>query len=99
MAIYFSTRQIPKLSGKPLTERLAAMQMAEKKLTVPEKTLLNVLKLLVIIPIFVLVLQVTSNWTFMFWALLVFLLYPLAIKPIQYSLCAKYLPQEISKEN
>ena len=56
MKFYFTTRQIPGLSQLPLNERLQLLDSAARKLTVPEKTILNVLKLLVIVPVFVLVL-------------------------------------------
>ena len=99
MKFYFSTRHIPALQGLPLTERVRRLEIAAKQLTVPEKTLLNLLKLLVFVPVFALILQTVSNWTSLVWAGVVFLLYPLVIKPIQYSICAKYLAQPSSKEN
>ena len=99
MNFYFSTRHIPALKGLPLAERVKRLDQAAKKLTVPEKTLLNVLKLLVIVPVFVLILQTASNWTSLLWALLVFLLYPLLVKPIQNSMSAKYLAPAPEKEN
>ncbi|MFT5543583.1 MAG: hypothetical protein ACI97K_003459 [Glaciecola sp.] len=70
---------------------MALLEEASRKMTVPEKTLLNVLKLLVIVPVFALILQVADNWLTLLWAALILLLYPLLIKPIQYSLSAKYL--------
>ncbi|WP_414830040.1 DUF6170 family protein [Alteromonas sp. H39] len=97
MRLYFTTRNIPALSGLPLEERVHRLEKAARKLTIPEKTLLNVLKLLIIVPVFALILRTAENWHSLLWAALVFLLYPLAVKPIQYSLCAKYLP-EPSKE-
>ena len=36
------SKAIPKLEGKPLTERMALLEDAAKKMSVPEKTLLNV---------------------------------------------------------
>ena len=99
MKFYFSTRDIPALQGLSLTERVKRPDEASKRLTVPEKTLLNVLKLLVIVPVFALILQTASNWTSLLWAFVVFLLYPLVIKPIQYSISAKYIAQPSSKEN
>jgi hypothetical protein len=92
LKIYTSTKKIPALADKPLTERMATLEDAAKKMTVPEKTLLNVLKLLVIVPVFYLVLQVSNNWFSLLWAAFVLLLYPILVKPIQYSLSAKYLP-------
>ncbi|WP_420936051.1 DUF6170 family protein [Alteromonas sp. A081] len=99
MTFYFSTRNIPSLQGLPLAERARLLDQASKRLSVPEKTLLNVLKLLVIVPVFAFILQTATNWTSLLWAFVVFLLYPLVIKPIQYSLCAKYIAQPSSKEN
>ena len=99
MKFYFSTRDIPALKGLPLTERVKQLDKAAKRLSVPEKTLLNVLKLLVIVPVFALIRQTASNWTSLLWAFVVFLFYPLVIKPVQYSICAKYIAQQTSKEN
>ncbi len=99
MTFYFSTRQIPGLGQLPLPERLAMLERAAGKMSVPEKTFLNILKLLVIVPAFALILRTTTDWTSLFWALAVFLLYPLVIKPIQYTLCAKYLPKQQQKES
>ena len=93
MKLYFSTKQIPQLQHLPLTERLAALQMAQKKLIGPEKLFLNVLKMLVVIPVFILIIQTATNWMAIVWALLVTLLYPMFVKPVQYGLCAKYIPQ------
>ncbi|QPG05040.1 hypothetical protein IT774_12950 [Salinimonas marina] len=100
MAFYFSTRNIPGLQHRPLAERMALLEAAGKRMSVPEKTLLNVLKLLVIVPVFALILQTATDWTSLLWAFLVFLLYPLVVKPLQYSLCVKHLslPETTSKE-
>ena len=98
MQVYFSTRNIPGLSGLPLAERMRLLERAAKKLTVPEKTVLNILKLLVIVPAFTLLLRVAADWTSLLWALLVFLLYPIIVKPVQYSLSAKYLESLSQKD-
>ena len=98
MQFYFSTRNIPGLSGLPLAERMRLLERAAKKLTVPEKTVLNILKLLVIVPAFTLLLRVAADWTSLLWALLVFMLYPIIVKPVQYSLSAKYLESLSQKD-
>ena len=98
MQFYFSTRNIPGLSGLPLAERMRLLERAAKKLTVPEKTVMNILKLLVIVPAFTLLLRVAADWTSLLWALLVFLLYPIIVKPVQYSLSAKYLESLSQKD-
>lgn len=95
MKLYFSTKQIPQLQHLSLTQRLATLQLAQKKLIGPEKLFLNVLKMLVVIPVFILIVQTATNWMAIIWALLVTLLYPVLVKPMQYGLCAKYIPQAI----
>lgn len=92
MKFYFSTKHIPQLTHLSLTDRLAAIQTAQRKLTGPEKLLLNVLKLMVVIPIFVFIIQVSTNWLAIVWALLTTLLFPLIIKPVHLGLCVKYIP-------
>lgn len=91
MKLYFSSKHIPQLQTYSLTQRLTLLREAQKQLTGPEKLLLNLLKLLIFVPAFVLILQVSTNWWALIWAGLMFLLYPLIITPIQYGLCAKYL--------
>ena len=96
MKLYFSTKQIPQLQHLTLTQRLAAIQLANGKLIGPEKLLLNVLKMLIVIPVFILIIQTATNWMAIIWALLVTLLYPMLVKPVQYALSAKYIPQPIA---
>ena len=82
-----------------LPERIDVLDQASRKMTVPEKTLLNVLKLLVLIPVFVMLLRMVENWWSLAWAGLILLLYPLFVKPLQYSISAKYLPKNIKKDD
>lgn len=93
MKLYFSTKHIPQLQHLPLTQRLQAMQVAQGKLIGPEKLFLNILKMLVVIPVFIFIIQMATNWMAIVWALLVTLLYPMLVKPVQYGLCVKYIPQ------
>lgn len=93
MKLYFFTKDIPGLEGRSIKERMTMLEAAGKRMSVPEKTLLNVLKLLVIVPVFILILRTATDWTSLVWAFLVFLLYPLVVKPLQYSLSAKYIQQ------
>ncbi|MBF7072214.1 hypothetical protein ISG33_02210 [Glaciecola sp. MH2013] len=91
MKIYTSTKHIPQLKDKPLTERIAIMEDAAKHMSVPEKAMLNVLKLLVLVPVFIFLLRISTDWTSLIWAALILALYPILVKPIQYSLCVKHL--------
>lgn len=52
MKYILNSNQIPALDNKNLKERQALINQAEKKLTVPEKLILNLLKLLMLIPPF-----------------------------------------------
>ena len=98
MKFYMFPRNIPALCGLPLKERMTRLEQAARQMTVPEKTLLNILKLLVIVPVFALILRTATDWTSLLWAFLVFLLYPLVVKPLQYSISAKYLASNNDKE-
>ena len=92
MKLYFSTKHIPQLQHLSISERLDALRKAENKLTPPEKLILNLFKLLIIVPIFVFILRMGEDWTALFWVLGFALAYPFLLKPFQYSMCAKYLP-------
>lgn len=92
MKLYFTTRQIPQLKDLSMPQRMARLKAAENRLTAPEKLLLNVFKLLIIVPVFVFILRVGEDWLALLWAALFILAYPFLLKPIQYSMCAKYLP-------
>jgi hypothetical protein len=90
---YFATRHIPQLRGLSMGERLEKLRAAESKLTAPEKMLLNICKLLIIVPVFVFILRISDDWLAIVWAGLFILAYPFLLKPLQYSLCAKYLKE------
>lgn len=93
MNIYFSSRNIPGLAHLPLTQRLAVIAQAQQKLSPPEKLLLNLFKLAILLPIFILIFRTSESWFSLLWAALVALIYPIVLKPIQYGLCAKYIEQ------
>lgn len=83
-----------------MRDRMIALERAALKMSVPERSLLNVLKLLIIVPVFAFILRASENWLALLWAALVLLVYPLFIKPLQYSLSAKYLrPKEPPEED
>ena len=98
MKIYTSTKKIPGLENLSVTDRMAALEQASNRMSVPEKTLLNIIKLIVIVPVFALVLRVVESWWSLAWAALILLLYPLLVKPLQYSLSAKYVKVKPAKE-
>jgi len=94
MKFYFSTRNIPGMQQLPLTQRVQLLQQASNKMTLPEKMLLNLIKLAILVPAFILIFRASDSWSALLWAGLIFLLYPLVLKPLQNSISAKYLKQE-----
>jgi len=52
MAIYFSSNKIPALHTFSLHQRQAILTMAQAKLSAPEKFILNIIKLSLLIPPF-----------------------------------------------
>jgi hypothetical protein len=78
---------------------MAILEQAGNRMSVPEKTLLNIIKLLVIVPIFGLLLRVVESWWSLAWVGLILLLYPLFVKPLQYSLSAKYIKLKKPEES
>lgn len=94
MKFYFSTHRIPALKGLPLAERMTRLQQAQAKLSVPERLVLNLLKLAVLVPVFVFILQSAQNWSALLWAALAALTYPIILKPLQHSMCVKYLKEQ-----
>lgn len=74
-----------------MQERMDKIRRAEQKMTAPEKLLLNVLKLLIIVPVFAFILRASDDWSALLWAGLFIFAYPFVLKPIQYTMCAKYL--------
>ncbi|GAA0856742.1 hypothetical protein GCM10009114_19820 [Aliiglaciecola litoralis] len=72
-------------------ERMEKLRAAENKLTPPEKMILNIFKLLIMVPVFVFILRASQDWLALVWAGLFILAYPFFLKPLQYSLSAKYL--------
>ncbi|WP_088330214.1 DUF6170 family protein [Lacimicrobium sp. SS2-24] len=94
MKLYFSTRHIDALKDLPLTRRLTLLREAGAKLTAPEKMLLNILKLCILVPAFAFILYAPKDWLNLLWAVLLLCGYPLLVKPLQYGLSEKYLPSQ-----
>ena len=92
MNIYFTTRQIPALAGTNMQQRIALLRQASEKLTIPEKMLLNIAKLAVITPVFLLIAWYAEHGWIAATAIAAALpAYLLILRPMQLSLCAKYL--------
>lgn len=99
MRIIFNTKQIPALQALSLEQRFQQIAKATNRMTGPEKLLLNVIKLLIIVPAFVFLLRVTQDWTSLIWAFVILLAYPLVLRPVQLTLIQKYLKEPSAQEN
>lgn len=91
MKFYWSSKHIPQLQTLSTAERLQRLHAASKHLTPPEKLFLNLIKLAIFIPAFVLLLNTFNDWRSVFACLLIFFLYPLVFQPINMTVVAKYL--------
>lgn len=91
MPLIFSTRQIPELAPLSVSERILKIREAEGRLTPPQKLLLNLGRLLILVPAFTLILRTGEDLWALLWAMLLVACYPLILKPLQLHLCAKHL--------
>ncbi|MDP4982781.1 DUF6170 family protein [Pseudoalteromonas tunicata] len=81
--IYFTSRNIPTLQGLKFTQRADIIKIALSYLSTPQKTILNILKLLIITPLF-LVLASVDSWYVLLYLIGVGLSYPLITNPLSY---------------
>ena len=91
--LYWNSQSLPELSGLNFRQRMAVIRRASDLLPVPQKLLLNVLKLLVLIPPFMAIARAASIPEALLWALLLMLAYPLLTRPLTFWLVAPLLRQ------
>ncbi len=91
MKLYFTARQLPNLDSLPLQERLATIADAQKRLTLPEKLFLNLIKLAILTSIFVLFTGQFEPFTVVIGVILSIALYPLLLRPLHLTILSKYL--------
>lgn len=81
--IYFTSRKIPALQGLKFTQRADIIKIALSYMSTPQKTILNILKLLIITPLF-LILASVDGWHVLLYLVAVGLTYPLITNPLSY---------------
>ena len=96
MSIILSSNNIPELSEYSLQERHIILSLASEKLITPQKLVINLIKLMVLIPPFIMLARLDS------WALfipLVFMLvgYFLIMRPINLIFIRAHLPKAIKQ--
>jgi len=62
MAFYFKSSQIPELKDYTFTERARIITQAQAYFTVPDKFIVNIAKLLVLSPLFIMVAKFEEWW-------------------------------------
>lgn len=86
--LYFNSQSIPELSGLNFAQRMAVIRKASDNLPVPTKITLNIIKLLVLFPLFMLIAR-ADGWAIAGYTLLLVVAYPLITRPVTFALCRK----------
>ncbi|WP_016957976.1 DUF6170 family protein [Catenovulum agarivorans] len=94
MAFYLKSSQIPELKSFSFTERAQILLLATSYMTVPDKFILNITKLAILTPIFIMVAKF-EEWWMLIPMVIVALCYPLVTNPIQLNLAKKHLDKAI----
>ena len=81
--IYFTSRNIPQLQGLKYAERAEIIKLAQSNLSTPQKTVLNIIKLLFITPLFLLLANIESWWLLLYLFILG-ITYPVVTNPITF---------------
>ena len=94
MAIYFSSNKIPALQAFSLHQRQAILTLAQAKLSAPEKFILNIIKLLLLIPPFLFVANL-QGFALIAAIIIVLIAYFIILRPIMFFFAHKHLDQAI----
>lgn len=88
--LYLNSQKIPELNGLTFAERMQVVRKACDNLPVPTKITLNIIKLLILVPLFLLIAR-ADGWAIGGYILLLLVLYPLLTRPLTFALCRKNL--------
>jgi hypothetical protein len=94
MAIYFSSDKIPALHDFSLHQRQAILAIAQTKFSAPEKFILNIIKLSLLIPPFLFIANLQGFALFTS-AVIVLIAYFLILRPIMLFFSHKYLDKAV----
>ncbi|MBZ9610276.1 DUF6170 family protein [Rheinheimera maricola] len=86
--LYLNSRNIPELVGLSFAQRMAVIRKAADNLPVPTKITLNIIKLLVLIPLFLLIAR-ADGWAIAGYIVLLIVAYPAITRPLTFALCQK----------
>ncbi len=96
MAIYFSANKIPALHNFSLHQRQAILTLAQAKLSAPEKFILNIIKLSLLIPPFLFIASL-QGVAVIISIVIILISYFLLLRPIMLFFSAKHLDKAIAQ--
>jgi len=98
MTIHFSSNNISSLHNYDLRQRKVLLKTAEKKLNTPQKLLLNIVKLSILVPMFLYSVWLTS-WNMLLPITLATITYLLIYRPLFLFLLQPHLNKIIEAKN
>lgn len=98
MKFYFSSANIRELDRFSVREKRQIIELAVNQLQAPEKLLLNIIKLFILIPPFILLARIDSWWSLL--PIILFLSgYFIFVRPITLWFAVKHIDTAIKKFN
>lgn len=86
--LYLNSQSIPELTGLSFAQRMEVIRKAADNLSVPTKITLNMIKLLVLVPLFLLIAR-ADGWAIAGYIVLLIVAYPAITRPLTFALCRK----------
>ncbi len=96
MTIYFSSNKIPELLPYNIQQRQAILSLAQAKLSAPEKLILNIIKLLLLIPPFLFIANL-QGLAIVISIAVVLVTYFIVLRPIMLYFAQKHLNSAITQ--
>jgi hypothetical protein len=96
MAFYLSSKNIPELANYSIKEKHEILAIAANKLITPEKLFLNIIKLLILIPAFIMMAKL-DGWFFAAPLAFVLVSFFIIMRPISLNILRKHLPKSIKQ--
>lgn len=91
--MFWNSRTLPELQQLNFRDRMAVLRRASDLLPTPKKLLLNIWKLCVLVPPFMLIARAESVWQGLGFAFALVLIYPLLTRPLTFALVRPLLAQ------
>lgn len=86
--LYLNSQKIPELAGLTFAQRMEVIRKAADGLPVPTKVTLNIIKLLILIPLFLLIAR-ANGWQIIAYIVLLLIAYPAITRPLTFAVCRK----------